>query len=406
MNVGGEGDLGAFDVRLNLKGKSGGSLILELSSEVLTANSAVFANYIAVHRKNAGGLCTIDVPDVEDLNVFRETMELIFEDDIQKELVKIGVFRAIDILEVSICIKFNRGVSTCLKYLEAVPWTEEEEEKLSRLFTKLKIEDDGITERLFSVNSVDSQRTLTKQVLLSVTTCTDATSRNELKSMVKGLLAESSVYEMDYPDLNKDLFAVCKSCLSSLTSLFEEATGFDEHQKPTRDKNKPLLERVSKEIDNINWLLEILLDHQMAEDFVDLWANQKDLLQMHEKASPMIRYELSRVSAMVFLALGNRKLHCQSETRLGLLQGWFRPMLLDFGWLQRCKKGLDMKALEEGLGQALLTLPLNEQYPLFIDWFHGFSKHGAECPNLSKAFQIWWRRSFLRGSETFGIESR
>jgi hypothetical protein len=120
----------------------------------------------------------------------------------------------------------------------------------------------------------------------------------------------------------------------------------------------------------------------------------------------MVRYELSRVSAILFIAMGTRKLHCRSEARAALLQAWFGPMLLDFGWLQRCKKGLDMKALEEAMGQTLLTLPMKQQYMLFTEWFGYFSKHGTECPNLSKAFQIWWRRSFLRGSETHAIESR
>lgn len=127
---------------------------------------------------------------------------------------------------------------------------------------------------------------------------------------------------------------------------------------------------------------------------------------MHEKASPMVRYELSRVSSMLFIALGTRKLHCRTEVRLGLLEAWFGPMLLDFGWLQRCRKGLDMRGLEEAMGQALLTLPLKQQYALFMEWFRCFSKNGTECPNLSKSFQIWWRRSFLRGSESCAIESR
>ncbi|XWS33157.1 hypothetical protein CRYUN_Cryun22dG0054900 [Craigia yunnanensis] len=127
---------------------------------------------------------------------------------------------------------------------------------------------------------------------------------------------------------------------------------------------------------------------------------------MHGRASPMVRYELSSVSAILFIAMGTRKLHCRSESRSALLQAWFGPMLLDFGWLQRCRKGLDMKALEEAMGQTLLTLPLKQQYVLFMEWFRCFPKHGTEYPNLSKAFQIWWRRSFLRGSETYAIESR
>ncbi|KAG8383818.1 hypothetical protein BUALT_Bualt04G0053400 [Buddleja alternifolia] len=314
--------------------------------------------------------------------------------------------------QVSAGIKFDRGVSSCLKYLEAVPWSEEEEEKLRELFTKLNIDDAttaDILDRLTIPTHAESQRSLAKQLICSITTCTDANARNELKSLVKGLLCKSSVYEKNYPDLNKDdILSVCESCVGLLTSLLEEAsTTNNTVQKSTkREKDKPLLERISKQVDNINWLLDILLDHQMAEEFVDLWANQRELLKMHENVSPMIRYELSRVSAILFIAMGTRKLHCRSEARLGLLQVWFRPMLLDFGWLQRCKKGLDMKALEEAMGQSLLTLPLKEQYTLFMDWFRCFSKNGTECPNLSKAFQIWWRRSFLRGSETLAIESR
>lgn len=402
--------LGIFDVRLNLKGKNGGGLVLELSSEVLSTNSSVFADLIADYRKNSRGLCRIEVPDVENLGVFRDTIELMFEDDIPRKLLRVGAYRAIDVLEVSAGIKFNRSVLSCLKYLEAVPWTEEEEEKLRRLFNKMKFDHEtarDISARLYALDMTDSQQTLSKQLVWSVTTCIDANSRNELKSLVKGLLCKSSVYEKDCSDLNKvDIFAICLSCISSLVSLLEEATATSPSVKLTKKEDRTLIDRISKQVDNIIWLLEILLDHQMAEDLVDIWTKQSQLLAMHKCASPLVRYELSRVTAMLFIAMGTGKMHCRSEARSGLLQTWFRPMLLDFGWLQRCKKGLDMKALEEAMGQALLTLPLKEQYVLFMDWFKCFSKHGTECPNLSKSFQIWWRRSFLRGSETHASESR
>lgn len=306
---------------------------------------------------------------------------------------------------------FNKGVMSCLKYLEAVPWTEEEEEKLRSLFTRFKFDDATMREilaRLYLHDSEDSQHNLARQLVWSITTCTDANARNELKALVKGLLCRSSVYEKDQSDLNKDdLFVVLQSCLSSLVNLFDEASGSNPHEKVAKDeKSKPLIERVSRQVDNINWLLEILFDRQMAEEFVDLWANQEKLLKLHESASPMVRYELSRVSAVLFIAMGTRKVHCRSESRSGLFQSWFGPMLSDFGWLQRCRKGLEMKSLEEAMGQTLLTLPLKQQYVLFMEWFRCFSRQGTECPNLSKAFQIWWRRSFLRGSETYAVESR
>lgn len=395
-----------------MKGKyGGGCLVLELNSKVLGENSCLFDGLIRDSKKS-GGFCRIEVPEVENLGVFRETIELMFEDDITKKLIKIGAFRAIDILEVSASIKFNRGVLSCLKYLEAVPWTEEEEEKLRRLFTKFKF-DDATNNEIFSrLNLNDSnspQQNLARQIVRSITTCGNAKARNELKSMVKGLLSKSSVYEKDYLDITKeDLYSICLCCVSSLVNLFQETTDTAPLEQGSSKKNleKPLIESISWQVENINWLLEILLDRQMAEDFVDLWANQKGLLEMHQKASPMVRYELSRVSAVLFVAMGTRRLQCQAESRFGLLHSWFSPMLLDFGWLQRCRKGLNVRELEEAMGQALLTLPLKQQYALFMEWFRCFSKHGTECPNLSKAFQIWWRRSYLRGSETHAIESR
>lgn len=298
-----------------------------------------------------------------------------------------------------------------MKYIEAVPWTEEEEEKLRSLFTRIKFDDTttkDILARLYAPETVNLQSDLPRQLVSSITDCVDANGRNELKSLVKGLLSKSSVYEKDLAEIRKeDLYIICQSCLDSLLSLLGEASNSIASEKlEKKERSRPLLERISRQVDNINWLLEILLDRQMAEDFVDMWANQGELLRMHQIASPMVRYEVSRISAYLFIAIGNRQLHCHSEARSGFLQTWFKPMLLDFGWLQRCRKGLDMRAMEEALGQTLLTLPLKQQYVLFMEWFQCFSKHGTECPNLSKAFQIWWRRSFLRGSETHAVESR
>ncbi|XP_028798371.1 BTB/POZ domain-containing protein At2g13690 [Neltuma alba] len=417
-SVSGTKDL--FDVRLNLKGKNGGCMVLELNSDVLSTNSEVFAELIADHKKGLPSgaspgpkMCRIEVPEVENFGVFKETIELMFEDEITKHLTKIGVYRSIDILEVSAGIKFTKGVLSCLKYLEAVPWTEEEEEKLRSVFTRLKFDDAttrDILGRLYFHDSVDSESNsnIAGQLVWSITSCADNNARNELKSLVKSLLCRSSVYEKNHLDLSKeDLYAVCHSCLGSLVSLFEEASdNLTPERLVKKDVGKPLIERISRQVDNINWLLEIMLDAQVAEDFVDIWAHQQQLLKMHEVASPMIRYELSRVSATLLVAMGTRKLQCRLEARSGLLQAWFGPMLLDFGWLQRCRKGLAIRTLEEALGQTLLTLPLKQQYMLFMEWFRYFSKHGTECPNLSKAFQIWWRRSFLRASETDAIESR
>ncbi|KAF8377108.1 hypothetical protein HHK36_030481 [Tetracentron sinense] len=401
-----EGCSGVFDARLSLKAKNGDCLVLQLDSKVLSANSSIFADLISDFRKGSGGNhCRIEVPDVENFAVFRETIELMFEEDITRRLMKMGVSRSIDILEVSAGLMFTRGVLSCLKYLEAVPWDEDEEEKLKSLFTRFTFDDAttrDILARLYPLDQENCQQNLAIQLVWSIINGADLSARRELKCLLNGLLSRSSVYEKNSTDLKKeDLYLVCQSCLASLLRFFEEASD----SIPEEKFCKPLIERIATQVDNINWLLDILVDRQMAEEFVDMWMDQGELIGMHKRASPMVRYELSRISAWVFIALGTGKLHCRSETRLGVLQAWFGPMLADFGWLQRCRKGLDVKALEEAMGHTLLTLPLKQQYLLFMEWFECYTKHGTECPNLSKAFEIWWRRCFLRGFETHSVES-
>ncbi|XP_021899844.1 BTB/POZ domain-containing protein At2g13690 [Carica papaya] len=105
-SAGGEEREEVYDARLNMKGKNGAVLVLELNSEVLAANSEVFAELISEHKRGSSSgsnrMCRIEVPEVDNLGVFRETIELMFEDDenITKKLLKMGVYRAIDVLEV------------------------------------------------------------------------------------------------------------------------------------------------------------------------------------------------------------------------------------------------------------------------------------------------------------------
>lgn len=104
-------------------------MVLELNSGVLSANSEVFAGLIADYKKGSGlesaeggsKMCRMEVPEVENLGVFRDTIELMFEEDddnVVKRLKNIGVFRSIDILEVP--SYFNFSFSFSISYLYSV----------------------------------------------------------------------------------------------------------------------------------------------------------------------------------------------------------------------------------------------------------------------------------------------
>lgn len=376
-----------LDLKMRVRGRDGKEMVMEMESRVLIENSLHFKEIVV--RKKEGEVLEVD--DVEDLIVFKETIEMMYEVDLLEWLMKAGVSKSIDVLEVSSKIMYDRGISSCLNYIEAVPWTESEEEKLKQLFATHKFDETATHDILARLQPETPPQNLAAHLIQSIiSNGNNNTGRKELQSLVNGLISKSSVYQKDPVGLGKDtLYNMCNACLSSLIDTFNNGS------VSNRD-------RIAKEVDSINWLLDILIEKQMAEEFVRIWGSEKELVRIHKKTSPMVRYELSRISASVFIALGKGKIRCSSEVRFNVLDLWFGAMVLDFGWLQRCGKGLDVRVLEEGLGQAVLTLPLKQQQALFVVWFRCFGVQGRECPDLSKAFQVWWRRSFVRLGESIG----
>ncbi|XP_072978397.1 BTB/POZ domain-containing protein At2g13690-like [Typha angustifolia] len=383
------------DLRVRLKGNDGSCLVLEMDWDVLCENSSVFAGMVDVVDCRE-----IEVVGLEDFDAFKDAIELMCEKDEMRWLMAAGVARAIKILEVCFLIMFDRGVTACLKYIEAVPWNESEEEKLKSLFVRCNFDETVSKDVLARLDpqGLTFSSDLTIELIRSVTNGTKANARKQLQSLVYSILSRSSVYQKDIAGLNKEsIYDICHFSLNCLVEFFEEASDpVPADQTAAFEGKVPLVERISQQVENLNWMLEVLIDQQMAEDFVHMWADQKELVRMHERASPMVRYELSRITAAVFTSMGRGRLHCRGDKRFNIFQAWFRPMLMDFSWLRICSKGLDIRMLEESLGQSLLTLTLKQQESLFMEWFQFFSKKGKECPNLSKAFQVWWRRSFVR----------
>ena len=92
-------------------GKNGRWLELDLDSEVLCENSSFFARMVAEARWNVSDVSEdswkIEVKELEDLDAFKETIELMFEKEAMRWLINAGVSRAIDVLEVRMVLCFG-----------------------------------------------------------------------------------------------------------------------------------------------------------------------------------------------------------------------------------------------------------------------------------------------------------
>ncbi|KAK4255012.1 hypothetical protein QN277_008075 [Acacia crassicarpa] len=382
---------GPGDVRLTVVARDGFKASMDVHKSVLTEKSRFFAEKLRCDR---GVSHSVEISDCDDVEVYVETVVLMYLEDLKRRLMGEGVSKVLSLLKVSAAMMFDLGVMSCLEYLEAVPWSEDEEAEVISQIDHLQLHDPG-TEVLLRVLSDPSTSVRTDDIFVSllsgVLQAKDDKARREMKTLISRLLKEASD-DSGRLDVSKDtLYHLCHRCLSSLVLCLSEATSMDENQN-----RGVLMSEITREADNIQWIVEILIGKKMGDDFVKIWADQKELATLHSKIPTIYRHEISRITAQLCIAIGRGHVLVPKETRFSLLSTWLEALYEDFGWIRRSSRAVDKKLVEDGLSQTILTLPLLQQQAVLLNWFDRFLNKGDDCPNIQKAFEIWWRRAFIR----------
>lgn len=395
-------DSESSDVKLTLSSKDGLSVTLNVHRQILVAHSRFFAAKLSDRwsKQQRSLPHLVEISDCDDVEIYMETLRLMYCKDLKRKLMKESVSKVLGILKVSAAIVFDAGMLSCLEYLEAVPWTEEEEDRVSSLLAQLQLESIGAGEVLKRISAEDSTVSASEDVLVKllqlVLKGTDEKARREIKALISKMLRENASLSRDLFDVSKDsLYRACNTCLDSLVHHFMQASSTDFMERASEDRGL-IVNQIAREADNLHWILDILIDRQIADDFVRMWANQAELAALHSKIPTMYRYEVSCLTGRLCIALGKGQVLVPKDIRFTLLQAWLQPLYNDFGWMRRACKSLDRKVVEDGISQAILTLPLRQQQGILLSWFDRFLSSGDDCPNLQRAFEVWWRRTYVR----------
>ncbi|CAH8343168.1 unnamed protein product [Eruca vesicaria subsp. sativa] len=376
------GEPGTSDAKVILVGKQGFCVKLSVHKRVLVDHSSFFAKKLS--EKDSVFAC-LEIESCEDAEIYVETVGLMYCKDMKQRLMKQNVSRVLRVLKVAELLGFSSCIQSCLDYLEAVPWVgEEEEEKVISAILRLKTEGVGVSpvlKRVAASTSVDPPKETLSRIIDLVLRSKEEKSRREMKSIVLKLLREQNGNNVA-DNFNETIYSSCQNCLDSVLSLFR--------QGETDTK------QIGLEADNLTWLLDVLVERQAAEEFSVTWANQKELASLHEKLPLVSRYHISRVTSRLFVGIGRGEMLPSKDTRLLLLTTWLQPLFKDYNWLQHGCRSFDGKLVEEGIGRTILTLPLEDQQRILMSWLGSFLNGGDGCPNLQRAFEVWWRRSFVR----------
>ncbi|CAN6269006.1 unnamed protein product [Urochloa humidicola] len=406
-------DADSSDVRLTLTSRDGLSVTLCVHRHILVAHSRFFAAKLSDRWSKQQRTLPhiVEISDCDDVEVYAETLRLMYCKDLRRRLMREDVNKVLGILKVSAAIVFDAGVLSCLEYLEAAPWAEDDDEKVAALLTQLHLENSGAGEVLKRVslelapsavveeaevggscsggaNAGGGEEVLLR-LLQVVLEGKDEKARREMKGLVSKMLRENSTSRGGAigGDLRKEsLYSACNGCLSLLRDQFVRAAGGDQSE----------VSQIARQADNLHWMLDILVERQIAEEFLRTWAMQTELAEMHRKVPAIHRYEVSRVTARLFVGVGKGQILVSKEARCQLLSTWLEPFYEDFGWMRRACKGLDRHLIEDGLANTILTLPLATQQEILLAWFNRFLNSGEDCPNIQRGFEVWWRRAFWK----------
>ncbi|XP_078180016.1 BTB/POZ domain-containing protein At3g50780-like [Carex rostrata] len=386
------------DFKVVLHGKDGFVVKMSVHKNVLLENSNYFAQKIS---ENSPMSCA-EIPDCDDVEIYVETVGLMYCKDIKLRLVKQSVPRVLRILKIAESLGFRACVVSCLDYLEAVPWVGDEEENVISYLRHLQIDtkdDYGISPLLRRVSSNtqnNAPNNTLAQIIELVLKSTEDRARREMKLVVSKLLKENNSSTSGAIDISTEtLYESCKVCLNSLLDRFRQASE-PEFANQTMEVRDPVNRGIVLEVDNLLWLLEILCDRNVGDNFITMWAGQDELASLHAKLPTMSRHLVSCVTARIFVGVGKGEVLPSKETRQRLIHVWLQPLIDDYNWLQHACRSFDQKVVEEGIGRTILTLPLEEQQSILLTWMSRFLKAGDACPNLQRAFEVWWRRTFVR----------
>ncbi|CAI9758762.1 unnamed protein product [Fraxinus pennsylvanica] len=392
------GESGTSDLKVILLGKQGFAVKLSVHRNILMENSSYFAHKISEQQPI---FPCLEIDECEDVEIYVETVGLMYCRELKQRLIKQSVARVLRILKVAEQLGFTSCLQSCLEYLEAVPWVgEEEEENVVSSVLRLQDEGIGVTPVLKRVSSDISKppKDTLSHILELVLKSNEERGRRETKSIVLKLLREDNSLPSSSGSsylCHDTLYASCRSCLDSLLSLFKQAAEPDFTNNPV-DYRESLVKSMAIEADNLTWLLEILADWKAGDEFAVMWATQQELASLHSKIPIMLRHHVSTITARLLVGIGRGELLPSKDTRHLLLQTWLQPLINDYNWLQHGSRSFDKKVVEEGIGRTILTLPLEDQQSILLSWLESFLKAGDNCPNLQRAFKVWWRRTFIR----------
>ncbi|KHN25372.1 BTB/POZ domain-containing protein [Glycine soja] len=307
------------------------------------------------------------------------------------------VSTALDLLLVALELLFEECVRWCVDFLEAVPWTEEEEKRVVRLIPFLsEKESKELVARVWP-SGEDSCEAMLQGLISSAMNSYGNTAF--VKAFVGKILRDLSSRETAKRVLEKAFRKSLKTVKESLEDYSSPV--FRGDQNETEAIQRLNLHKASTNGKHLLWLVERMIELRVADVAVREWSEQAGFTADLQRAFgddawrnivPGLPAVILRCTCRLANAVSAGTILASRQVRRKLVQDWLPVLLVCKDNVSPSNKSLHLE-LEQTFLRIISTLPMSDAQELLQRCLSFSTRNVEDCPHLVTAFNTWFRRA-------------
>ncbi|XP_049352229.1 BTB/POZ domain-containing protein At3g05675-like [Solanum verrucosum] len=325
-------------------------------------------------------------------------LQLLYTNDFSTTIHNVSV--ALCLLPVALELIFEDCIKACVRFLEAVPWAEDEERKILSIVPLLSKEESQELLARVSIDKIDSSEQMLHGLILSA--LHNHPNMAFAKAFVAKLLRDFSSKEA----AKRVLDGAFQSSLKIVKESLEEYSSPDFRG----DHNEiEAIQRLNLHTAMTNgrhlvWLVERMIELRVADTAVQEWSNQAaftaDLLRALRDDAwrnivPGLPAVVLRCTCKLSNAVATGTILATRQVRMKIVKDWLPVLILckDYVTPMTPSHKTIYVELEDTFLRIISTLPLSDAQELLQQCLSFSTRNVEDCPHLISAFTTWFRRA-------------
>ncbi|KAJ4776598.1 BTB/POZ domain-containing protein [Rhynchospora pubera] len=386
------------DIVVHLKTKDNNkSQHFNCHSPILAKASKFFSDRLSQNQIEPSTCIEVECTALE-FDHYAKLLNLLYipEESILEELN--SVKSTIGVLKAANSLGCEDVKEACIKYLEAVPWDEKEEEEIVKLVESLGPEAAPILARVQPVSQHAAQTVFISAIRFATSVASPiAGFSDELKTSAQEQLEYMLLEDGDGPlvvmdekvksELRiglKNLFENFKSSLNLLSYDFER-------------KEELAEERLLIVLNDLDWVCGISQKMEIMLDFVSNWAEisceiiNVILSKQFSLGLWQVKSKIMEITSRALDAVGYGSVVISALARVQFLKTWLPYVRKMKPLLESTLESEIWENMEGAIVSFILALPSNDQAEIILEWVNGSNRW--RYPDLSEAFEVWCYRA-------------